>query len=480
MRGLGDWARALVSRGDEQEPPVGLDHRSLAAFRIAFGVVLLTNLATRSYGGRFEAHYTETGVLPLGLVPRFGPRWSFLDAFSDPVAAKVGFALIAAVYLAYTLGLFTRLMQVLVVACLLSLYHRNPLLDDGSDWVMRFFAIWTAFLPLGDRFSLDLRWRKKLRRGGLHHSFAMWAFIANLGVSYFLNSYQKDGISWGEGTALRYVMWDPWTVSPVAASMRRALGDGPIWVLTKLPLLVEYILAAGVLFAPFSRHIKRVVVVLMLGLHLAFASFLFIGSFSFLYVSCAFMFIPSEDWERLGIEDAPQRRPRPLWRRGLVTGLAVVWALFAGYELVQRNYRVSRPVKAVAALVAPWLEPVHVFLMVPQEWFMFRAPSPYQEVTVVEAVAADGTRYDPFRPGPFDLHRPIHESAHVGKYWVSYLVRLSRPGFDRYRSALARYLEARGATAVTIHLLKLDAPSTRDGEPTKIRDEIVFTTANRR
>ena len=155
-------SQTTSSAEDERGPFFGLDYRSLGAFRIAFGVVLLTNLATRCYGGRFEAHYTEDGVLPLALVPRHGVRWSLLDAFTEPLAAKVAFVGIALIYLAYTLGIFTRLMQVLVVVCLLSLYHRNVILDDGSDWVMRFFAIWTAFLPLGKRLSLDVRWRRKL------------------------------------------------------------------------------------------------------------------------------------------------------------------------------------------------------------------------------------------------------------------------------------------------------------------------------
>lgn len=453
---------------------IGLDHRSLGAFRIAFGIVLLTNLATRCYGGRFEAHYTDDGVLPLFLVPRYGPRWSLLDAFTEPLAAKVAFVGIALIYLAYTLGIVTRLMQVLVVVCLLSLYHRNVLLDDGSDWVMRFFAIWTAFLPLGRRFSLDVRWRRKLAHGGVHNSFAMWAFLANLSASYFLNTYQKTGASWETGTALRYVMWDPWTVNPLAASVRSSLSDGTIWVMTKLPLLAEYFLCGAVLFAPLFRPVKRLVFVVMLALHLGFAAFLYIGSFSFLYVACAFLFVPSEDWDRLGFYAAPERRPTPLWRRLPALVACAMWTAFAGYELAMRNPRVEPPVKAFAERFEPELEPLHLFFMVPQEWFMFRAPSPYQEVTVVEVVGEDGVTYDPFRPGPFELYRPIYESAHVGKYWVSYLVRATRPAGVRYRQSLVRYLVDRGARKVVIRRIIFDAPSTEGGEPTNIRDQIVF------
>lgn len=464
----------MSSAGEESAPPIGLDHRSLGAFRIAFGVVLLTNLATRFYGGRFEAHYTEHGVLPLASVPRFGPRWSLLDAFTEPLAAKIAFVVIALIYAAYTLGIFTRLMQVLVVLCLLSLYHRNVLLDDGSDWVMRFFAIWTAFLPLGRRFSLDVKYRRKLAHGGLHNSFAMWAFLANLSASYFLNTYQKTGASWDEGTALRFVMWDPWTVNPLAASLRSSLSDGTIWVMTKLPLLIEYILSGALLFTPLFRHVKRLVFVLMLALHLGFAAFLYIGSFSFLYVACAFLFVPTEDWDRLGFASAPERRPPPLWRRLPVLAGCLLWTAFAGYELAMRNPRIVPPVKAFAKRFEPELEPLHLFFMVPQEWFMFMAPSPYQEVTVVEVVSEDGVTHDPFRPGPFELHRPIYESAHVGKYWVSYLVRATRPAGLRFRQSLVRYLFDRGAREVVIHRLVFDAPATQGGEPTNIRDEIVF------
>jgi hypothetical protein len=185
------------------------DYRSLAAFRILFGSALLLNLYMRAAGGRLDAFYTESGILPLSLIEP-GDRWSFLDSFSTHNSIRVAFALIGFVYFAYTLGLFTRYMKWIVLLCLLSLYHRNMLLDDGSDWSMRLFALWTAFLPLGRVWSLDA----KLFRGSrLAHEpecrYAAIGICCNLAVAYLLNVLQKTGDGWSTGDAVRRVLWDP-------------------------------------------------------------------------------------------------------------------------------------------------------------------------------------------------------------------------------------------------------------------------------
>ena len=52
-------------------------------------------------------------------------------------------------------------------------------------------------------------------------------------------------------------------------------------------------------------------------------------------------------------------------------------------------------------------------------------------------------------------------------------MRATRPAGLRYRQSLTRWLFARGARKIVIHRLVFDAPST-GGEPTNIRDEIVF------
>ncbi len=54
-------------------------------------------------------------------------------------------------------------MQFLALVCVLSLHSRVTLLENGGDWMLGELALWTAFLPLGRRFSVDAV-RTSLRR----------------------------------------------------------------------------------------------------------------------------------------------------------------------------------------------------------------------------------------------------------------------------------------------------------------------------
>ncbi|MEO8214710.1 MAG: hypothetical protein ABI560_16025, partial [Myxococcales bacterium] len=104
-----------------------IDYRTLGLFRVAFGLCLLGNLYDHAAGGNLVTFFSNDGVLSnhLALFAPIQPRpWSLLFAFSRPGEVAVAFAAIAAVYLLYTLGWKTRLMQVLVIVCFASIVNR--------------------------------------------------------------------------------------------------------------------------------------------------------------------------------------------------------------------------------------------------------------------------------------------------------------------------------------------------------------------
>lgn len=156
---------------------VGLDPRALSAFRVAFGLVLLGDLALRfPYRGLL---YANEGVLPnhvLSASPPSAPAFSIYGAFSTRAEVTVAFLLTGLVYVAYTIGQRTRVMQVLVVLCLTGLVARNPLANTPGEPFLCAVALLTAFLPLGARFSVDavqrdLAARRELAVHALGHRF---------------------------------------------------------------------------------------------------------------------------------------------------------------------------------------------------------------------------------------------------------------------------------------------------------------------
>src|SRR5204863_5555477 len=110
--------------------------------------------------------YSNQGLNPNHMMLWRPPtQWmfSFFFILSHPDEVAVGFAACALVYLLLLVGWRTRLMQVLALICVLSLHGRVTLMENGGDWMLGELALWTAFLPLGRRFSIDAV-RERLRR----------------------------------------------------------------------------------------------------------------------------------------------------------------------------------------------------------------------------------------------------------------------------------------------------------------------------
>src|SRR5262245_39443227 len=99
-----------------------IDVRSLAAFRIGFGVLLLVDLFGRAK--TLREHYTGAGVFPRELALDLTPAPGLFRVFllSDGVAVQaVLFALFALIALLLLVGWRTRLMSVLAFVFLASL-----------------------------------------------------------------------------------------------------------------------------------------------------------------------------------------------------------------------------------------------------------------------------------------------------------------------------------------------------------------------
>jgi hypothetical protein len=128
----------------------GIDRRSLTAFRLGLGALLLADLAYRALD--FQAHYTDLGVLPralyLEIFSEVEISWSLhLVLGSAPYTALLfGVAGVAA--LALLLGVHTRWAALGSWVLLVSLHNRQPLVLSGSDTVLRMLLFWSIFLPL--------------------------------------------------------------------------------------------------------------------------------------------------------------------------------------------------------------------------------------------------------------------------------------------------------------------------------------------
>jgi predicted DCC family thiol-disulfide oxidoreductase YuxK len=293
-----------------------MDPRSLGLGRIVLALLLFFDLFHRAWGG-ITLWYSNLGLLPNHTILWRPPtQWMFSLFFmaSWPDEAKFGFVLCGLVYLGLLVGWRTRLMQVLAVIAVMSLHSRVPFLENGGDWTVGELALWTAFLPLGRRFSIDalrasLRRRRESTAAELNDraalegdatavvSIAAFAVVLQLANAYFFNAVHKGGPTWRTGSAVHYVLFQDRMVTWFAVWMRPHMSLALSRVLSWAALATEGVLPI-LLIAPISQPtLRRFAIPAILGLHLGFQCFINLGCFSWAMMSFTPYLLTRADWE---------------------------------------------------------------------------------------------------------------------------------------------------------------------------------------
>lgn len=313
-----------------------VDTRVLGLFRIAFGTLLLTNLYDRASALGLISFYSNEGVWPNHyalFLPPVGHYWSLLLPFSSPEAVTAAFVAIGIVYTLYLVGWRTRLMQVLALICLESLNFRFFLVQHGGAVVTNLVAVWTVFLPLGHRYSLDALFRS-LRHGGDDTVDALakrpWEALRTTVVKnpaflvicvqfaciYFFNTVHKTGPTWRDGSAVHHLAW----VNRLATHLAIWLRTHGLATLSPLlswgTLVVEGALPVLILSPWRQRWLRPIAFALILGLHGSIAALAHLGPFS--YVMMCFGTLLLQPW----LLDALEARAG----RGAPVDVKVDWA----------------------------------------------------------------------------------------------------------------------------------------------------------
>jgi predicted DCC family thiol-disulfide oxidoreductase YuxK len=305
-----------------------IDPRSLGLGRIVLGLLLLFDLFHRAWGG-ITLWYSNAGLLPNHTILWRPPtQWMFSLFFmaSTPDEATFGFVLCGLVYLGLLVGWRTRLMQVLSVIAVMSLHSRVPFLENGGDWTVGELALWTAFLPLGRRFSVDsvrasLRRRTETTAADLNDgaalegdttpvvSIAVLAIVLQLANAYFFNAVHKGGQTWRTGSAVHYVIFQDRMITPIALWLRPHMSLGLSRILSWSALATEGMLPV-LLLSPFQQTtLRRLAIPAIIGLHLGFQLFINLGCFSWAMMSFTPYLLSAADWE-LFAQFAARRKRR--------------------------------------------------------------------------------------------------------------------------------------------------------------------------
>ena len=179
------------------EHQFALDFRSLSAFRIGLGLIILLDIIFRLTD--FTSHYTEEGVAPMSLLFESSQdrylKWSLF--FLNESTAWAIFLFVILIYSAicFMIGYKTKIHSILLWILVLSVQARCPYINFGADSVIRLLLFWGMFLPLGERWSIDSR-RNKDAKSGAYYSISGIAFTLQVVMIYWFNAVAKGHPTW--------------------------------------------------------------------------------------------------------------------------------------------------------------------------------------------------------------------------------------------------------------------------------------------
>jgi len=479
-RGLSAWLAAWR----ERLAVLGsVDLRSLAVVRIGLALILLADLVGRF--GQLTAHYSDAGVLPRSILFESEGLRAYLSLHCLSGSALWQAALfVLAGYFAVTmlLGVRTRLATFASWLLLLSLHHRNPVVLQSGDTLLRLMLFWGMMLPLGARWSLDsvagpltLYHRKDNRL----LSVAGVAIMLQVCLVYWFTAAFKDHPMWWHRDAAYFALNVDQIVTPFGVWIRQIEWLLPILTWTAFGLAVA---APLLVFCPvWTGTVRMLVIVAMIGTHLALAMSLRLGLLPYVAAVSWLVFIPGRWWEWLrakrlrqaGLRTSPSR---VMWLLALVKWLPSALSgsrrgtgdVLIDIPTSRRQGIRARGWEQVVASVAliyivawnvQWLgsarDPqaggpaaaasIGGLLRMEQGWNMIPPEAEaldYDGWFVMPAVLSDGSKIDAFTGGPVKWvhHAGLNADFDPGTRWRRYLRNLAKPQFDHHLHPFAEYL----------------------------------------
>ncbi|HEX2656840.1 MAG TPA: DCC1-like thiol-disulfide oxidoreductase family protein [Polyangia bacterium] len=300
-----------------------IDPRTLGLGRIGLAAVLLIDLVRRlPWLGTF---YSNDGLIPNHTMlwrPPFPRIFSVFFMASRPEEAAVWFVVAGLCFFCFLIGYRTRLFHVLSFVMTTSLHNRILMAENWGGVAIGTLMLWTMFLPLGARFSVDaVRASLRSRAGETSddlkagvplpdprpvESLAVLGLLLQLAAIYWFNFVHKSGATWRTGTAIYYVLHQERIVTGFAVWLRDHLPFGAMKALTFATLVIEATAPALVLMPLLWRWTRPLAAVLLAGLHLSILSMLNLGIFSLAMVAFDPFLLGAAQW-RLFARLVPRR-----------------------------------------------------------------------------------------------------------------------------------------------------------------------------
>src|SRR3989344_1942003 len=276
-----------------------IDSRALGIFRICLALILIFDLIVRSFS--LTAHYTDFGVLPLGVyMERFvNSQWISLHNLNGSFVFQLTLFFIAFLFaFSMLIGYKTKLSSIVSWFLLISLHSRNPVILQGGDVMLRLLFFWAMFLPLGIRYSVDSN-IKNSKNSVL--SFGTAGILLQVAFVYLFSALLKTGNEWfPNGTAIYYAL----QLDQFATHIGKFLLNFPnlMFGMTYFVYFLEFI-GPILLFIPFFfKQIRITTTFAFLFTLIGMALCLNLAHFPFVGIAAFILFLPSIFWDKLAVK----------------------------------------------------------------------------------------------------------------------------------------------------------------------------------
>jgi len=314
----------------------------LSAVRVGYGLttalMLLVNLPVRSRLWGTQAAYDWEAFVAGSL--QAGQPSLYALSSSAVWADFLYFGTVVAAIL-FALGWHTRVVAVVFFVLLWSLHVRNPVVTNGGDNIMRIVLLY-MIIARTDTFWSWRAYRGQRPPGRLRQAVEPYAIVANnvalvacvvqVCVLYVTSGlFKVQGRMWQEGTALYYVMrtadYNTWP------ELTRLIYQWPavVVIATYAAVFVQVFLPVSLL----DQRLKRVLLPLVLGMHLAIGLLMGLPYFSLFMIVTDLFFLRDKELRdtlaalkshsrRILRRQSPEARPTP--------GPATVFSLPGGRD----------------------------------------------------------------------------------------------------------------------------------------------------
>lgn len=381
--------------------------------------LLLVDLAFRWQ--RIEVLFADSGYLSKqGIVELYGDSipWTSLHYHTASSVGLQSLMFLAAMLVATALlvGYRTWLATLFSFILFVSANRRIPGICYGYDDVMRLLLVWSLFLPLGARWSVDRRLgRMKHYVSNRFCSIASAGILLQVCYIYWFTAVWKLHPDWWQGRAIQYAMQIDHAIRPLGQWL--ATKPQITVPLTFATLFAEFVIPI-VALSPWKNSLSRWIAIFTFwSLHLGIWMCTNIGLFPPISMTIWILFIPTTTWDRFArkrdVDNQPTEEPAAktsfCWPTSRLAGVLAAIILV---QITAYNFFGLRQVKQLGLRLPKAVDRLTQLMRIDQQWNLY-APTPKipDGWFIMPAELADGSTVDIWLNQPVSYEKPDLVSA---------------------------------------------------------------------